>query len=469
MIFPVILCGGTGSRLWPASRETHPKPFIRLSDNQSLLQKTFLRVKDLGDVSEITLVTNRVHFFDIKDHIGEVNSENLEYSIISEPQAKDTAAAVACAALAIEKKYGPDATLLVTPSDQIITHENAFKAAVNEAYTLAQEGNIVTFGIEPTNPATGYGYIHAEGTRVKCFIEKPDLETAKSLLREGNYLWNSGMFCFKAKTLIEEMKLLCPNILEQVSACLESSCTTVNNSFSHLEINSGSYSEIEKISFDFSVMEKTTKAAVVACNLGWSDIGDWRAFSQLSAVDESNNAAPDDAILIDTKDCYIRGNNRLVATIGLENLVIIDEQDVLLVADKDKSQSVKKVYEHLKDNADDRYKIHSKVHRPWGTYTVIQEMPGFKVKHLEVKPGAQLSLQMHHHRSEHWIVVSGMAKVVNGDRELYLSVSESTYIPASHFHRLENPGLIPLIIVEVQCGEYLGEDDIVRVEDAYAR
>jgi len=468
-LIPTILCGGSGSRLWPVSREQHPKPFIRLQDNQSLLQKAFIRGALLDNVAEVMTVTNRDLFFKTQDEYRPVNTAKLQLSYILEPFGRNTAPAVAAAAIQIAKVYGPDALLLILAADHLIADQIAFSKAVAQATILAAAGKIVAFGIQPTAPETGYGYIEADGNSVIQFVEKPSVEVAKEYLASGKFLWNSGMFCFAAGTMLTEMENHCPEVLSTVKTCLEISTTAVGEGFAQLELNSDGFLTAPDISIDYAVMEKTSHAAVVPCSIGWSDIGSWDAIGELCAADEQGNRIDGHALLHDVVNCYIQSKDRMVAAVGISNLVIIDTPDALLVADRARAQDVKHVYAKLKAQGHETHKLHRTVHRPWGNYTVLEEGSRFKIKRIEVNPGASLSLQMHHHRSEHWIVVSGMAKIVNGEHDLLIATNESTYIPAGHKHRLENPGVVSLVLIEVQSGEYLGEDDIVRFEDVYGR
>lgn len=468
-LIPVILCGGAGSRLWPVSRELHPKPFIRLADGQSLLQKAFLRGAALPNVKEILTVTNRELYFKTKDEFREINTAKLATSFILEPFGRNTSAAIAAAALHTAKAHGPDTSMLVLAADHLIADQAAFAEAVGLAINLAQQGNLVTFGIQPDAPETGYGYIEAQGSKVLRFVEKPSLEKAQEYLASGNFLWNSGMFCFKASTMIEAMEQHCPDILSATKACMAKSRLATGKAFAELTLDPESFAEIPDNSIDYSVMEPSTDVAVVPCSIGWSDIGSWSALGDLSLPDASGNRIEGTALLHDVTNCYIQSNNRVVGAVGLDNIIIVDTPDALLVVDKSRAQDVKHLYDALKADGHNAHKHHLTVHRPWGTYTVLQEHPGFKIKRIEVNPGGRLSLQMHHHRSEHWIVVSGMAKVVSGDAELFVRTNESTYIPAGFKHRLENPGMLNLVMIEVQSGDYLGEDDIVRFEDNYTR
>ncbi|WP_019217561.1 mannose-1-phosphate guanylyltransferase/mannose-6-phosphate isomerase [Legionella tunisiensis] len=468
-LIPTILCGGAGSRLWPVSRELHPKPFIRLADGQSLLQKTFLRGAALSDVEEILTVTNRELFFKTEDEFREVNASDLSLSFILEPFGRNTASAIAAAALHIANMHNEDTLMLILPADHLVSEQEAFAKAIAQAVELATLGKLVTFGIKPDRPETGYGYIEADGTNVLSFVEKPSLLKAQDYLDSGRFLWNSGMFCFSVGTLLREMEHYCPDILFTTKTCLEQSRTATGKGFSQLELDAQSFSTVPENSIDYAIIEKSTRVAVVPCSIGWSDIGSWNALGDLAEPDAQGNRIEGEALLHDVSNCYIRSKERLIGAVGVENLFIIDTPDALLVADKSRDQDVKRIYAQLKAQGHEAHKLHRTVHRPWGTYTVLEEGPRFKIKRIEVRPGASLSLQMHHHRSEHWIVVSGMAKVINGEREIFVSTNESTYIPAGHKHRLENPGVLDLVMIEVQSGEYMGEDDIVRFQDVYGR
>ena len=467
-LIPVILCGGAGSRLWPVSREMHPKPFIRLSDGQSLLQKAFLRGAQLPDVSEVLTVTNRELFFKTEDEYREINANRLSTSFLLEPFGRNTAAAVAAATLHIAEKC-PAAVLLVLAADHLIADQSAFAQAVAEARRLAEQGSLVTFGIKPDAPETGYGYIEAEGNRVVRFVEKPDAATAAAYLETGHFFWNSGIFCFKVSTMLEEMRQHCPAILDAVRACLAQSRCAEGKDFTQCELAADAFEKVPEDSIDYAVMEKSSRVAVVPCDIGWSDIGSWTALGDLSTPDVKGNRVEGEALLHDVENCFIRSGKRLVGAVGVHDLIIVDTPDAILVADKTRAQDVKHLYKQLKASGHEAHKLHRTVHRPWGDYTVLEEGSRYKIKRIVVKPGASLSLQMHHHRSEHWIVVSGMAKVVNGEKNVFVAANESVYIPASHPHRVINPGILPLVMIEVQSGEYLGEDDIVRFGDVYGR
>ncbi|WP_244807541.1 mannose-1-phosphate guanylyltransferase/mannose-6-phosphate isomerase [Caballeronia zhejiangensis] len=468
-LVPTILCGGAGSRLWPVSRESHPKPFIRLEDGESLLQKAFKRGAHLPDVAQILTVTNRELFFKTSDEYRDVNKEGLPASFILEPFGRNTAVAVAAAALHVSATLGDDAVLLVLPADHLVSNQPAFAEAVKSAVALAQAGALVTFGITPTFPETAYGYIEADGTKVRRFVEKPNAETAQAYLDSGNFLWNAGMFCFSAGTVIAEMSKHCPDVLDATRKCLDAAHRASGASGAQIELDGGTLGLAPDISIDYALMERSSNVVVVQCDIGWSDIGSWNAMGELAHPDERGNRVEGEALLHDVSNCYVRSDSRLVGAVGVEDLLIVDTADALLVANRHRAQDVRHVYAALKASGHEAYKVHRSVHRPWGIYTVLEEGSRFKIKRIEVKPGASLSLQLHHHRSEHWIVVSGMALVVNGENEFYVRTNESTYIPAGHKHRLTNPGVTDLVMIEVQSGEYLGEDDIVRFDDNYGR
>lgn len=486
-LIPTILCGGAGSRLWPVSRELHPKPFIRLADGQSLLQKAWLRGALLPQVADTLTVTNRELFFKTEDEYREVSdavgARNNRF--ILEPFGRNTAAAIATATLHVASVYGEDACLLVLAADHLISDQSAFSAAVSKAVSLALEGKLVTFGIRPDSPETGYGYIESDlkttyarmtgdeeeqiGYAVTRFVEKPDLEIARQYLESGRYMWNSGMFCFQAGCMLTEMEQHCPDILGAVRNCIEKSRFSEGKNFSQLDLDAEAFKLVPDDSIDYAVMEKSVNVAVVPCDMGWSDIGSWAALGDITEPDAHGNRVEGEVVLHNVKNCYIQSNQRIVGAVGVQDLLIVDTADALLIATRNCAQDVKQIYSRLKGIGHEAHRMHSTVHRPWGTYTVLENGKNFKIKRIEVKPGASLSLQMHHHRSEHWIVVSGMARVVNGQQELFVNTNESTYIPAGHKHRLENPGIMPLVMIEVQSGEYLGEDDIVRFEDIYGR
>ena len=468
-IIPVILCGGAGSRLWPVSREQHPKPFIRLADGQSLLQKAFLRGTQLSDVAEVLTVTNRELFFKTEDEFREVNTAGVATSFILEPFGRNTAPAIVAAALQVAKSHGDDAVMLVLAADHLIADQSAFQQAVHKATELAETGKLVTFGIHPEAPETGYGYIETEGNTVLRFVEKPSLEKAQEYFVSGRFLWNSGMFCFTAGSLLREMEKYNPQIVADMRVCLEKSRRLEGGGCSQVVIDPETFMTVAEDSIDYAVMEKSDHVAVVPCNIGWSDIGSWSTLGDLVPADDNGNRVQGEVILHDTDDCTIQSHGRLVAAVGVKNLIIIDTLDAVLVVDKSSAQDVKHIYTELKLNGHDAHKLHRTVSRPWGSYTVLEEGEGFKIKRIEINPGSKISLQRHQHRSEHWVVVSGKAKVTNGDKELIVNTNESTYIRAGHKHRVENPGLLNLIMIEVQSGPYVGEDDIERFEDVYGR
>lgn len=478
-IVPVILSGGAGTRLWPVSREGHPKPFMRMPDGQSLLSKTYRRAAALlGEAGEIITVTNREHYFASKDHLAEARLPNgIQGHFMLEPQGRNTAAAIAHAALMVAERHGEDCVLVVMAADHLIRDERAFIASTEHAKRLARDGYLVTYGIPPSAPETGFGYIE-RGTplddqgacAVARFVEKPDLATAAEYLQSGRFLWNSGMFCFTAGTVLRELREHVAEIVTLAEDCLANS--PAHNSAGVLlqELQACSFLKLPDISIDYALMERSSRVAMVPANFDWSDIGSWSALSQLVEADTANNRVQGDALLVDTRNTFVMGESRLIATVGVDDLIVVETADAVLVAHADRAQDVREVAKRLKQENHDAYRLHRTVARPWGSYTILEEGPRFKIKRIVVKPGASLSLQMHHHRSEHWIVVQGMAQVVNGGVEPRLvNTNESTFIPAGHKHRLKNPGVLDLVMIEVQSGEYLGEDDIVRFDDQYGR
>ena len=478
MLIPVILSGGAGTRLWPVSREGHPKPFMTLPDGQSLLGKTYRRAAGLLDGwGDIVTVTNREYYFQSKDHYQEAQLNRHRGHFLLEPTGRNTAPAIAAAALSLQALHGDEAIMVVMPADHLIRNEDALKSAVEHAVALAKDGFLVTFGVVPTAPETGFGYIETGAaldekgaTKVQRFVEKPDLQTATHYLESGNFLWNSGMFCFSVATVLAELQLHAPELLEQTRTCMAASTPVETVGCLQQELSPELFAEITDISIDYALMERSDKVVVVPAGFDWSDIGSWGAVAALVPADAQNNRASGDAVFIDSHNNFVQSEDRLVAAVGVDNLIIIDTADAVLVAHADRAQDVRRVAKQLKDKKHEAYRLHRTVSRPWGTYTVLEEGPRFKIKRIVVKPGGKLSLQMHHHRNEHWVVVEGMAKVTNNGTGTHLvAKNESTFIAAGHRHRLENPGVIDLVIIEVQSGEYLGEDDIVRFEDQYGR
>lgn len=465
MIIPVIMAGGSGSRLWPLSRDLYPKQFLALTGEQTMLQETVLRLAGL-DVSAPLVICNEAHRFIVAEQLRAINKMG---SIILEPVGRNTAPAIA---LAAEVTIENDPLLLVLAADHVIQNQQAFVETVKQATPLAEQGKLVTFGIVPTLAHTGYGYIkrgdviaNSESYAVAQFVEKPDLETAEKYLQSGEFYWNSGMFLIKASRYLQELEKFRPDIFVACKKSLKNS--SQDNDFIRLDV--AEFEACPDESIDYALMEKTTDAVVVPLDAGWNDIGAWSALWEVNDKCENGNVVSGDTILHDTKNTFIHAEERLIATVGLDNIVIVDSKDALLVATKDKVQEVKKIVEQLKSEGRSEFKTHREVYRPWGKYDSIDNGFRYQVKHITVNPGEKLSLQMHHHRAEHWIVVSGTAKVTNGDRTFLVAENESTYIPIGVIHALENPGKLPLEMIEVQSGSYLGEDDIVRFEDRYGR
>lgn len=461
-ITPVIMAGGSGSRLWPASRQLMPKQFLKLMGDKSMLVETVNRLEGLPCKPPI-IVCNDEHRFIVAEELR-VNGVD-DATIILEPVGRNTAPAIALAALAAE----PDDILLVLPADHVIKDKDAFQHAVEVALSLAQQDKLVTFGVLPDSPHTGYGYIKAESIHqaspILEFVEKPDQATAQHYLESGCYFWNSGMFMFRADRFLLELQELCPEIF---TACREAmDKATIDLSFVRPDV--ASFKACPEDSIDYAVMEQTKKGFVVPMDAQWSDIGSWESLWEISEKDAAGNVVKGDVIAKDISSCYINSESKLVATIGLKDIVIVETKDALLVANRKDMQKVKEVVQRLKEESRNEYKHGREVYRPWGHYDSIDFGPRDQVKRITVKPGGKLSVQMHHHRAEHWIVVSGTAKVTIGDKTHLLSENESTYIPIGQIHCLENPGKIPLEIIEVQTGAYLGEDDIVRFKDQYGR
>lgn len=473
---PVIMSGGVGSRLWPVSRELHPKPFMQLPDGKNLIQKTFLRAAGLAGVEEILTVSNRELYFKTEDEYREVVRDHTQLHYILEPFGRNTTAAVAAAALEISENHGPDTLMLVLAADHLVTDDEAFASAVEKAKLIANKGWLVTFGIEPQRPETGFGYIQAdrtselaEGWKVERFVEKPDLATAKEYLQSGGYYWNSGMFCFSAGLVIDELQQHAPDVLESVRKTIEYSSRSEGKAQRCITLQAKHFASVPDISIDYALLERSSRVAVLPCDIGWSDIGSWNAMSELTEPDVDGNRCHGEVLTHNAHNNYAYSPERLTALVGVDDLLVVDTPDAVLIAHKEHAQDVKQIVKQLKRSSHEAHLLHRTVHRPWGAYTTLEQGERFKMKRIEVKPGASLSLQMHHHRSEHWIVVSGMARVVNDDQKFYLNTNESTFIRAGRQHRLENPGVITLVLIEVQSGDYLGEDDIVRFEDTYGR
>jgi mannose-1-phosphate guanylyltransferase/mannose-6-phosphate isomerase len=469
MLIPVILSGGAGTRLWPVSRRTYPKPFMKMGDGESLLLKTLNRALAVGIGSEVLTVTARDHFFIARDEYrGTIADENARFLL--EPVGRNTAPALAMAALDIERRHGPKAQMLVLPADHLIRDLDLYGAAVRCARRLAADGYLVAFGIVPTRAETGFGYVRAgaaleDGRLIEAFVEKPDAATARAYVESGDYSWNSGMFCFGAGDLLEAMAETCPGLLAAARACY----AKVPPGASPVEFDLASFSSMPDISIDYAVMEKARRRAVVPAAFDWNDIGSWKAISDLDAGDEAGNRTQGPVVLVDSRNCYVQSKGRLVAAVGVDDLVIVDTGDAVLVSAREKAQAVKQVVEALRLQNHESVSVHQTAMRPWGSYCVLEDAADCKVKRLVVKPGQVLSLQLHHRRSEHWTVISGVAKVRVGEREVTLNSNESVYIPVNTLHRLENPADKDLHLIEVQCGEYFGEDDIVRYEDRYGR
>lgn len=464
-IQPVILAGGTGSRLWPLSRELYPKQLLQLIDQASLLQATLLRISDLPEALPPLIVVGEEHRFITRTQVDEMKLFS-DYTILLEPIGRNTAPAI-CAAVEYCLRQGvDDVVMLVLPADHIVRNKEKFHEVVAEAMELACRGSIVTFGITPQYPETGYGYIEkGEGAAVTSFKEKPSRDIAEGYLRSGNYYWNSGMFAFSVGIFRDEMELQGP----EITACMAEAVKAGKRDGCFFRLDKEAMAKCPSDSIDYALMEKTAKAAVVAADLGWSDIGSWQALWQVLEKDPAGNVCQGDVFLDDTRNCLIRSEDMLVAAVGLEDTLVVETADAVLVAPLSRSQDVKKVVEHLKKANRKEFVCHSTVYRPWGSYTVLEEQTRYQMKRITVNPGAKLSLQMHHHRYEHWVVVTGAARVTNGESIILLHENESTYIPAGTVHRLENPGVIALELIEIQIGSYLGEDDIVRFDDVYGR
>jgi len=471
MLIPVLLSGGVGSRLWPVSRELYPKQFLPLAGPDSMLQDTVARLAELEPVSPPVVVCNQEHRFLVAEQLRASGVEGA--TILLEPVGRNTAPAVAAAALLSQAglEEGADPLLLVLPADHVIHRPEVFAEAVARGMAAAREGALVSFGVVPDSPHTGYGYLRsgselAEGVhQLEEFVEKPDLETARSYLDQGSYLWNSGMFLFSARSYLDELERLQPDMLASCRQAL----AEAGRDLDFVRLGEEAFAACPADSIDYAVMEHTRKGVVLPLDCGWSDVGSWSALWQVGNRDARDNVAVGDVVLEEVSGSYVRADSRLVAAVGVRDLVVVETSDAVLVADRERVQEVRAIVDRLRREQRDEITAHTRVYRPWGSYESLIAMERFQVKRIVVNPGQRLSLQMHHHRAEHWIVVRGTALVTCDDREFLLAEDESTYIPLGRRHRLTNPGVIPLEMIEVQTGSYLGEDDIVRFDDLYGR
>jgi mannose-1-phosphate guanylyltransferase len=445
----------------------YPKQFLKLPDGRSFIQKAFLRAANVEGVSEIIFVTNKEFLYLVESEIAELSVKGIKVTYILEPFMRNTAPAVACALRYINNGEEP---VLVLAADHRITDEEKFQEVVKKAQEFVSDGKLVTFGIVPTAPETGYGYIEAAGSDVLRFVEKPTMEKAKEYIEAGNFFWNSGMFAFKTGAILKEFNTYAPDIADGSAAALLPPISGRSGS-KIISVDAEIFEEMPNISIDYAVMEKSKNLKVVPCDIGWQDVGSWEAYGNLYKADANGNRLKSEAFLKDSNDCIIRTDdeNKLVAALGVHNLIIADTADALLVADRSKAQEVKEIYHDLKKSGHDAHSLHRTQYRPWGEFTLLQTGKNFKIKHIRVYAGEAMSLQLHHHRSEHWVVVRGVAKITNNGEISQLNRNESVYISAGHKHRIENPGTMDLELIEVQCGDYLEEDDIVRFEDRYGR
>ena len=475
-IIPIILAGGTGTRLWPLSRKSYPKQFLKLIDNEyTMLQKTYKRIENFPDICRPIIICNEEHRFIVGHQMNEINIEPLE--ILLEPEGRNTTPAITIAALkALEifKDTNIEPILLILSSDHQIKDLNNFQLVIKNSIDIAFKGNLVIFGVPPTYPATGYGYIKSENqldpakyeaSKVDQFIEKPDEKTAKYFINDKKYSWNSGMFVFKAGSIIDEIKKFAPGILENCEKCINLS----KKDLDFLRLEKKSFSKCENVSIDISIFEKTKKAFVIPLNCGWDDVGSWESLWNVSKKNNEGNVIKGNVFIEKTKNTLIHSEDKLVVSLGLENMIIVETRDSVLVANKNSSESIKKLVSLMSEKGLNESQNHKLVFRPWGSFLSIEEGNNWQIKKITVNPGASLSLQMHFHRSEHWVVVDGTAKVEIGDNEKIIGPNESVYIPLGTKHRLSNPTKFNLTLIEIQSGSYLGEDDIKRFEDKYGR
>ena len=470
MIIPVILAGGSGTRLWPLSRQLYPKQLIDIYNKKTMLQNTILRLKGLKDSGPPIVVCNEEHRFMTAEQLRKINMDPA--AIILEPVGRNTAPAIAIAALkAMENDQDP--TLLILPADHVIEKVSKFHDAIYSGFEYADQDNLITFGIIPDSPETGYGYIkkgqllrkESQACKIDSFVEKPDRKTAQKYLDSGSYTWNSGMFMFKASAIINELEEHAPKIIQTCKKVISAATRDLD----FLRLGLEQFQEVPSDSIDYAVMEKTSKGIIIPLDAGWNDMGSFDALWQTGQKDANQNVIKGNVVTHDVKETYINSEKSLIAAVGLEKFVIVETKDAVFIAPRDRVQDVKKIVKQLKNENRTEAINHSKVYRPWGSYETIDIEPRFQVKRITVKPGAKLSLQKHFHRAEHWTVVSGSAIITKGDEEMLLREDQSTYIPLGTLHRLENPGKIPLELIEVQSGSYLGEDDIVRFDDVYGR
>jgi mannose-1-phosphate guanylyltransferase/mannose-1-phosphate guanylyltransferase/mannose-6-phosphate isomerase len=467
-IVPIILAGGSGSRLWPLSRQLHPKQLISLNSTRTMLQETVLRLKGLEGATDPIVICNDDHRFMVAEQLREVGVRTT--AILLEPEGRNTAPAIAVCSIEAAERYG-DPLLLILPADHFISDPSRFLEAVQCGAGEAQEGRLLTFGIVPDAPETGYGYIRkgvqlpSKAFSIGSFVEKPDSKTAEAYVNSGEYLWNSGMFLFKASTILEEFRLLVPEILSACEAARKKA--TVDLDF--IRLDPASFHASPSDSIDYAVMERTTRGAMVPLEAGWNDLGSWEALWQVGEKDANANVMQGDVLIHDVKHSFLHAENRLIAAVGLENHIVVETQDAVLVSPRDRVQDVRKLVDAMRLARREEAISHRRVYRPWGSYETVAMDERFQVKRITVKPGAKLSVQKHYHRAEHWVVVRGTAIVRRGEEEILLREDESIYIPLGMTHRLENPGKIPLDLIEVQSGSYLGEDDIVRFDDVYGR